>query len=724
MVELRVVGDAQALSPGLDGAPRIMVPATVTSFRQGAGSAQSTSAEVLLIESVDQTVDSLETFRAGHRYRGQVRLSETDPGERATAMVFPLMEDALRPLPVDRRTQLTEVFNGLRAATRDASSGAIGEAPALLPGLIMGDRSLQSEDLTQAMRDSGMSHLTVVSGTHCALVMGALMGGVRLLRTPRWAAVPVAIGGLVLYVMLVHPAPSVIRAAVMGGLGALAMFAGRRRASFSLLCVCVLALLIYDPWFAVEPAFQLSVAATAGIVLIGSHLQTFLGRFLPGIVAAPLALAFSAQLFVTPVLLPLNGGVNTYAVLANVLGTPLLPLITVPGTLAATISTTLPWLASALLWASGVAAAAIGVIGRTAADMPRAVAPWPDGTAGVLLVGLYLAAAVVLAQMTIMGSRPRRLRAGRSAPAPLRLLPFPKPLLLAGASGAVLAMIVPGHGIFSTGPDASWRVAMCDVGQGDMIVVRTGEEAGIVVDTGEEPASADACLRSLGVEDIDVLMITHEHLDHYGGTPGVTRGREVGQILYSGSADWVPAEEPALQEAVAAAPLRRGEKGDSGVSEGEFAVRWQVWLAEERHQNPNDNSLVVHFEIIDPQRRPGEWGSKQDPVRLLTTGDLEEDVTRSVLRRGGLPDHVDVLKVAHHGAANGGVDLLEQSRPAVALIGVGEDNTYGHPADSIRGALQDLGVITYRTDVHGSIVLSIEGDRLAAESLGSAADAR
>ncbi|MBO0599643.1 ComEC/Rec2 family competence protein, partial [Nesterenkonia sp. E16_7] len=238
----------------------------------------------------------------GQRYQGLVKLSPTDPGQRETAVLFPSGAE-LERLPADPRAEFTEIFNGLRSATAAASSHAVGDAPGLLPGLILGDRTHQDQEVREAMRAAGLSHLTAVSGANCALVMGALIGIVRLLRAPRWMTVPVALIGLVLFVLLVHPEPSVIRAGVMGSIAAVSLFAGRGRAAFSLLCVCVIGLLVFDPFYAMEPAFQLSAAATAGIVVIGTRIRERLERFLPVVLAAPLALAFSAQLFVTPVLL-------------------------------------------------------------------------------------------------------------------------------------------------------------------------------------------------------------------------------------------------------------------------------------------------------------------------------------------------------------------------------------------------------------------------------------
>nr|WP_255546228.1 ComEC/Rec2 family competence protein [Nesterenkonia sp. E16_10] len=635
----------------------------------------------------------------GQRYQGLVKLSPTDPGQRETAVLFPSGAE-LERLPADPRAEFTEIFNGLRSATAAASSHAVGDAPGLLPGLILGDRTHQDQEVREAMRAAGLSHLTAVSGANCALVMGALIGIVRLLRAPRWMTVPVALIGLVLFVLLVHPEPSVIRAGVMGSIAAVSLFAGRGRAAFSLLCVCVIGLLVFDPFYAMEPAFQLSAAATAGIVVIGTRIRERLERFLPVVLAAPLALAFSAQLFVTPVLLPLSAAVNTYAVPANVLAAPFVPFITVPGTFAAVISTTLPWLAVPILWCCGLAAACLGLIGRAAAGFPQATAPWPEGWVGWGLVVLYVFAALVLAWGLVDRFRYWHM------------------VLLAGAAAAMLALVLPVTALAPSRGLDHWRVALCDVGQGDMLVIRTQESAGVVVDAGEDPLLADQCLEKLGLDTVEALVLTHEHSDHYGGTAGVIEDRAPGTVLHAGSADWdVDAEVESVAELPASVPVYRPQAGEVFEFTRELRVRLTVWVAEAHHAEANDNSLVALFEIADPQLPVGQIGAVSHPLRLLAMGDMEEAATASLLRRDGVPPGVHLLKVAHHGAANGGTELLEATRPAAALIGVGQDNSYGHPSAEIIRTLEAVGASVYRTDLHGTVAFSLGPNGLEAMEL-------
>ncbi|GAA1822326.1 ComEC/Rec2 family competence protein [Nesterenkonia flava] len=695
-ISFRVLHDPQPLATSdFQGRLRERVTVRVDSLHApGSASQTRTNAEAVLILHEDRPA-----LRPGHRYRGRMNTQATEAGDSATAVLHPWGDEEIVPLPADRLSAVMDVFSDLRASTVQAAQSTVGDAPAVLPGVILGDRTQMSTDLKKAIYDSGLSHLTVVSGTHCGLLMGALLMLLRLLRAPRWSTLPTLIGALILFVLLVQPAPSVIRAAVMGSIGALAVFAGRGRASSALLCTTVVVLLIGNPWYITQPAFQLSVCATAGIVLVGHRLRQVLQRVMPGIVAAPLALAASAQVFVTPVLLPLVEGINTYSVPANLVAAPLLPFATVPGTLAAVLSAAVPPLAGGLLWIAGWPAAGIGAIARATDALPQTVAPWPQGSVGMVLVAIYLTAALLVCRLLVLKRRPGRVQL----------------MLICTAGAAVAALVIPA-GAFPLAPTASsvhagWRVALCDVGQGDMLAVRTGERAAVVIDAGEDPDTARDCLINLRIETVEVLMITHDHADHYGGTPGVLEAAETQLILYSGARGWSPSDSVAELEG--SPVLHRAEPGQTGSHPGQYdacpwpacEVTWKVWAAADYHRNTNNNSLVVEF-TVGGHASAGADGPANDPLRLLTTGDLEEELTGFLLSTGGLPSETDILKVAHHGAANGGTALIAETGPDIALIGVGEDNSYGHPAPAILEALDEAGAVVYRTDQHGTVVLS------------------
>ena len=184
------------------------------------------------------------------------------------------------------------------------------------------------------------------------------------------------------------------------------------------------------------------------------------------------------------------------------------------------------------------------------------------------------------------------------------------------------------------------------------------ERAGaIVVDTGREPPDIDACLRRLRVEKIAAVFITHQHADHDGGIAGAGRNRQVGQLFYSVLDD--PAKPPEVN-GLKGDQLASGDHGNAGT------VSWRV-LAPSRTDaklDENDASLVIRFEMQVP-------GSNR-VVSMLATGDMQETPMGTLLASGAV-QRADILKIAHHGAANGGTEIIDVVRPAVALISVGKD---------------------------------------------------
>ncbi|NEC79783.1 MBL fold metallo-hydrolase, partial [Streptomyces sp. SID7958] len=168
---------------------------------------------------------------------------------------------------------------------------------------------------------------------------------------------------------------------------------------------------------------------------------------------------------------------------------------------------------------------------RTGAALPGAGVDWPGSWAGAALL-----AAVTLVVLLV----------GR------RLLRHP---WWCGLCALLLVLVVvrppPLARVITGWPPPGWRMVMCDVGQGDALVLAAGGDTAVVVDTGPDPAGVDRCLRSLGISRIPLVVLTHFHADHVAGLPGVLRGRSVGAIETTGLAE--PAGQAAFVRRLAAA---------------------------------------------------------------------------------------------------------------------------------------------------------------------------
>lgn len=285
------------------------------------------------------------------------------------------------------------------------------ETAALLPGMVMGDRSAMDSGLNEAMKTVGLTHLTAVSGANCTLILASVMLGLRSLRIPRHAAFALSMAVLSGFVLVVGPDPSVLRAAVMGALGLMALLSGRPKRVGALLALSIVVLLLADPWLAGDYAFILSVLATLGLFLVGQRCVRWLSVLMPLWLAQTIAIPLAAQLFCAPVIVLLQARLTPYTVPANMLVAPVIALVTTVGTLGMACALLVPPLAGLCAAISGVGAWWVGAVAHGMAALPAASLPWPGGPAGVVLMAV-VNAGMLLGLLALMERQRVRVTTG------------------------------------------------------------------------------------------------------------------------------------------------------------------------------------------------------------------------------------------------------------------------------------------------------------------------
>jgi len=232
-------------------------------------------------------------------------------------------------------------------------------------------------------------------------------------------------------------------------------------------------------------------------------------------------------------------------------------------------------------------------------------------------------------------------------------------------------------------------VSALDVGQGDSTLIRHGPRA-ILVDAGPPDGPVLERLEDLGVRRLDVLVVTHAQADHHGGAAAVIAELPVGLVI--DGRDGIRTPDGDRFAAVAAARRVRMIPAAAGQRVRVGPIRFDVlWprpepAADHAGEDPNDRAVVAEV-------RDGSFS-------MLLPADAESEVLRT------LPlGPVDVLKVSHHGSADPGLPaVLARLRPQVALIEVGEHNTYGHPAPETLNALAVVPRV-HRTDRDGTVTI-------------------
>jgi competence protein ComEC len=649
---------AKAASTGYPGAR--FFSATVIEARIGT---ETTAVNVPVLVFAEPS----ERIPIGARFSIAGVLSATDSGDDVSYLVF---ADAA-PRVLAPPTPVLAWGDALRSGFAGIAAQLPSDGGDLLPGLAIGETSAVGPDLDAAMKATSLSHLTAVSGANCAVIVGMLLALARALGLGRRSRTIAAMVGLLAFVVLVTPGASVLRAAVMAAVVLVAGIGGRSARGLPSLCVAVLGLLVVDPWLARDYGFALSVAATAALLLLVPPLAARLRRVLPAGVALVLAVPIAAQLSCQPILVLLDPALPVYGVVANLLAEPAAPVATVIGLFACLLAPWAPGPSLFVAWMAWLPAAWIAAVARFFEDATGARLPWLGGVAGAALLAVLTA--VALAAVLAPTGRVRR---GSVAIAALLVV-------VIGTATAVSSITE------RMSRPSDWEFAACDVGQGDAMLIRSDDQTALI-DTGPEPDPLAACLDELGIDRLDLLVLTHFDLDHVGGADAVL-GR-VDRVLVGPSGE---ADDDALRERFAAAGARVEQTVDGArgtLGELDWTVLWPPASGVEPG-NAASVALLV------------SGGQNCGCLSGLFLGDLGEESQRRVLASGRVR-HVDVVKVAHHGSRDQDPRMYRATGATIGLIGVGADNRYGHPTDALLSMLAAAGTTPFRTDRDGMILVS------------------
>ncbi|MFF8013451.1 ComEC/Rec2 family competence protein [Streptomyces sp. NPDC007929] len=746
--EVELTSDPRLTRPRVRGAhvapTAVLIDADVRRVQVAGGTAVTTRAPVLLIVDADAKppgrVDGgrLRSPWLGllpsTRLRVNAGLAPAMTGGDRVAAVL-RVRDQGAPDVVAEPSAPQRLAGRLRAGLREATDGLPADPRALLPGLVVGDASRITPELEEAFKETDLTHTLAVSGANFTILLALLLGPPGLAQhVERRGLAPrlgislrgtAVLGGVLSlgFVIVCRPDPSVVRAAACGAVALLALATGRRRSMIPALATAVLLLVLYDPWLARSYGFLLSVVATGALLTLAPRWSAGLRRRgVPPRLAEALGAAAAAQALCAPIVAVLSARVSLVAVPCNLLAEFAIAPATVLGFAAlATAPVAMP-VAEFLAWCAHWPAGWIARIARAGAALPGGGVDWPGSWAGAALL-LAATLVVVLVGRRLLGH-------------PWWCAAFAVLLALVVVQPPPLTRAVTGW------PPPGWRLVMCDVGQGDALVLAAGEGTGVVVDAGPDPRLVDRCLRSLGISRIPLIVLTHFHADHVAGLPGVLRGRAVGAIETTGFEE--PADQAAFVRRLAAQrriPVTRAATGERRRT-GE--VSWQVvWPP----PSPPPDRLPSRLPDRPPSppphspSSPPPWTPPGMPrggvpfhppepegpndasvamlvrtagLRLLLLGDLEPPAQRALARSPAAEalEGVDVLKVAHHGSAYQDPGLIRRAAPRLALISCGAGNSYGHPAPGTVAALRAGGAAVLRTDRDGALAVAGGGEEL------------
>ncbi|HET9199128.1 MAG TPA: ComEC/Rec2 family competence protein [Solirubrobacterales bacterium] len=568
---------------------------------------------------------------------------------------------------------LVAVALGSSGEIRERASDGLGRGmpareAALARGFVLGEDEGVDGRTEEDFRRSGLSHLLAVSGqnvTLLALLAMPLLGvlGIPLRERLFWILALIAV-----YVPVAGAGPSIQRAGVMGALGLMATLGGRRASRLYGLAVAALVTLGLDPGIAGDVGWQLSFAAVLGVLLLARPLGERIAACLGAgpwrrALAEGVAVTIAATLATAPLIAFHFETVSTTTLAANVLAMPAV---------------------APAMW--------LGMCGAGLAQVPGLPLEPLNGLNAVLLA--------YIAQVAEWSAAPRwaELRVHLDGPglvlaylglgsALLVCWRLPRATLAVAAVAIACWLPLPSFGGAAADPPRGLRVVVLDVGQGDAILLQPARAPAVLVDGGPP---GDALVRKLeraGVEDLGAVVVTHDQSDHVGGIEELLGEMPVERLLFARVRRALVATAAGAgadpQRIVAGRELRSGAL--------RLRVLWppaELLGAAAAGEDPNRLALVME----------ARWRS----FSMLLTADAEAEAVPLA------PGPVDVLKVAHHGSDDAGLaELLERTRPRLAVVSVGAGNSYGHPTAATIATLERHRVPTLRTDEEGSIAIDV-----------------
>jgi competence protein ComEC len=587
-----------------------------------------------------------------------------------------------------------------REAIRGRAEEALGRGmPAreaeLARGFVLGEDDRIDPGTVEHFRRAGLSHLLAVSGQNVALLSLLAMPLLAALGMPLRTRLVWVLAAIVIYVPLAGAGPSIVRAGVMGGLGLLATLAGRRSSRLYALALAAVVTLAIDPRIAGDVGWQLSFAAVLGILALAAPLREAIGARLGrrgrhGALIDAAAMTVAATLATAPLIAFHFGTISTTTLVANLLALPAVAPAMWLGMLAA-VGGQVPGFPVAAF--NAIAAPLLGYIAQVAAWCGRP--SWDylhlrlDAVGLIASYGALVAAALIAPPLL----RRRRIAGLRRSSSPQRRPRRYGLALMAVLVAVVLAWVGRGEGADAVSPASGLRVSVLDVGQGDAILLQPAGALAVLVDGGPPGDDLAAKLRSAGVQRLGVAVITHEQSDHAGGIEELLGRFPVAQLAYARLSRRLRGDAAAA----GVTPVRIAKGAELSAGRLKIEVLW-----------PPRELLGVPLSGDDPNTQALVLLVRWRDFSMLLTADAEAgDVPID-------PGPVDVLKVAHHGSDDAGLDqLLDRLTPRLAVISVGADNPYGHPTPGTLASLEAHDVATLRTDRDGTIVLDVAGASFA-----------
>lgn len=567
-------------------------------------------------------------------------------------------------------------IHNIQKYIKDTINGTLtDEEGNLLLAILLGDKDKLSEDIQESFKTSNLSHMLAVSGAHVSYIILGLTYVLQNSIIGKKNEKIVCIIFLLFFMAITNFTPSVTRACIMA---VLTLFSGiiyRKSDVYTNISVAALITLIFNPYNLLDLGFQLSYGGTIGIIIFIKRIQEKKSNSKVINYIKQMALvSIYANIIIIPIMMYHFNTVSFTFIISNIMASPILGIIVITGFLFIIASITVKPLTRLIAIFIKPILSILIKISQICSKLPFS---------NILVVTPYMFNVISYYAIILYCIKSKKNNKCK--------------III-----CLLIVLILINFIIYIFPQ-KLRIFFIDVGQGDSTLIITPDKKTVLIDGGGSD-SFDVGEKVLlpylldrRILKIDYVLISHFDTDHCGGILTIMEKVKVKNIIISEqvehSENYERFKKLMIHKKIRLIEVKKGDKIKIGrYSEFKILFPTSRLLSE----NPlNNNSIVAQFNYNN--------------FKMLFTGDIEKLAEQQILKAEKAEIRADILKVAHHGSKTSSIpEFIKAVKPKIALIGVGKNNTFGHPNKQTIKNLENIKCRIYRTDIQGEIIIKID----------------
>lgn len=567
-------------------------------------------------------------------------------------------------------------IHNIQKYIRDTINGILtDEEGNLLLAILLGDKDKLSEDIQESFKTSNLSHMLAVSGAHVSYIILGLTYVLQNSIIGKKNGKIVCIIFLLAFMAITNFTPSVTRACIMAILTLFSSIIYRKSDVYTNISVAALITLIFNPYSLLDLGFQLSYGGTIGIIIFIKRIQEKKSNSKVINYIKQMALvSIYANIIIIPIMMYHFNTVSFTFIISNIMASPILGIIVITGFLFIIASITVKPLTRLIAIFIKPILSILIKISQICSKLPFS---------NILVVTPYMFNVISYYAIILYCIKSKKNNKCK--------------III-----CLLIVLILINFIIYIFPQ-KLRIFFIDVGQGDSTLIITPDKKTVLIDGGGSD-SFDVGKKVLlpylldrRILKIDYVLISHFDTDHCGGILTIMEKVKVKNIIISEQAEhsenYERFKKLMIHKKIRLIEVKKGDKIKIGrYSEFKILFPTSRLLSE----NPlNNNSIVAQFNYNN--------------FKMLFTGDIEKLAEQQILKAEKAEIRADILKVAHHGSKTSSIpEFIKAVKPKIALIGVGKNNTFGHPNQQTIKNLENIKCRIYRTDLQGEIIIKID----------------